>query len=225
MGTTPNIRGVGPRWLQHVWVGVLVWILLAVGIGLGAYAFASPMPTASRVLLILVGISLLEGAGALAMIRRGLVNQALSTPGRPLAYLVGFFISAAFVTFTIAGNAFVRDHFLALVLVKLTAIPVAISAGTCEELIFRGLLMDRLQRRGMSSVVQVLVSGAAFGGAHFYAFGGLATAISAQVATTILGFGLAVVYLLAGRRLWPAIISHGLVDLAIEPWLIDGFFP
>jgi hypothetical protein len=44
------------------------------------------------------------------------------------------------------------------------------------------------------------------------------------VATTLLGLGLAVVYLLGGRNLAPCIASHFLVTALIEPGLLIAAF-
>lgn len=104
---------------------------------------------------------------------------------------------------------------------------MAALAATLEEIAFRKLLMDWIERLGGDAVIQVIVSGIGFGLAHIV-WGGLnrnwATAIGAVVATTILGLGLAMVYLLGERNLAPCIISHFLVTGLIEPGLLIGAF-
>jgi membrane protease YdiL (CAAX protease family) len=68
-----------------------------------------------------------------------------------------------------------------------------------------------------------VLSGAAFGLAH--SIWGLIgrsyrAATAAMLATTALGVGLAVVYLLAARSLAPCVVAHSLIDLLIEPCLM-----
>lgn len=91
--------------------------------------------------------------------------------------------------------------------------PVAIFvAGFGEELSRRAYLVSRfaevLGKRGSWRwVVASALSGAAFGLGHAYqGTGGI-------VSTGITGFLLALLYLLARRNIWPAVIAHALVDL------------
>jgi membrane protease YdiL (CAAX protease family) len=49
---------------------------------------------------------------------------------------------------------------------KILAITVAVTAGFCEETIFRKLLMDALQNRGFGILLQLVASAVAFGVAH-----------------------------------------------------------
>ncbi len=100
----------------------------------------------------------------------------------------------------------------------------ALVAGLVEETIFRGYLMTSLDGMGRGRMTQVLVSGAAFAIAHFYAFVSPAALLATFAATFVLGAALAVTYLVGNRSLTPVIFSHALVDLVIEPWLLLGFF-
>ncbi len=110
---------------------------------------------------------------------------------------------------------------------KLMALLLAALAGTLEEIAFRKLLMDWLERAGSDAIVQVLVSGLSFGLMHVV-WGGLhrswANALGSVVATSILGLGLAIVYLLGDRNLAPCIVSHFLVTAFIEPGLLIAAF-
>ncbi len=113
-----------------------------------------------------------------------------------------------------------------------TALGIGITAGVCEEAIFRGFVMTQARDGGAPAFVQVLLSAALFGLAHA-GWGSMsgslqwASMIGAIAATSILGGLLAAIFLVARRSLMPAVAAHGLIDLAIEPWLllfaIQGF--
>jgi uncharacterized protein len=108
-------------------------------------------------------------------------------------------------------------------LLKLVAICAAIVAALCEEGVFRKMLMDALKHEGFAGVLQVLASGLAFGAAHALwglLKGSLRAASAAMIATGVLGTALAVVYLLAGRNVWPCVVSHFVVTATIEPGLV-----
>ncbi len=142
------------------------------------------------------------------------------------AWIAGFVLAAAYVAWS-AGIPAVRLWLFRLHPLKLLAILLAVLAAVLEELLFRKLLMDWLQQAGSDEAVQVIVSGVGFGVLHAV-WGGLKgswqTAAGAVFATTILGLGLAMVYLLGGRSLAPCIVSHFLVTALIEPGLLIAAF-
>jgi uncharacterized membrane-anchored protein YitT (DUF2179 family) len=110
---------------------------------------------------------------------------------------------------------------------KLLALILAALAATLEELVFRKYVMDWLAGAGVGEILQVAASGVSFGAMHVV-WGGLNrtwnTAIGSVVATTLLGLGLAVIYLLGGRSLAPCVLSHFLVTALIEPGLLIAAF-
>ncbi len=142
------------------------------------------------------------------------------------AWVAGFGLAAGYVTWS-AGIPSVRHWLFRLHPLKLIAVILAVLAAMLEEFLFRKLLMDWLERLGQDEAVQVVASGAAFGVAHSV-WGGLKgswqTAMGAVFATTILGLGLAIVYVLGGRSLAPCIVSHFLVTALIEPGLLIAAF-
>jgi uncharacterized protein len=87
---------------------------------------------------------------------------------------------------------------------------VWVTAAFFEELVFRGFLLNRLETllgAGRASVALACVIGAAlFGLMHAYQgpFGILMTGI--------IGLVFSVAYFAFGRRLWPLIIAHGLIN-------------
>jgi membrane protease YdiL (CAAX protease family) len=85
-------------------------------------------------------------------------------------------------------------------------VPVALSAGLCEEFLYRGYALTVLATLTGSVAVGVVVSTAAFGLAHAY------QGPRGIAGTTIFGFFFALVFVAWGS-LWPCIIGHALQDL------------
>ena len=212
------------QWTQSTWLLAAGWGSLLVGLSLIAFSITEPWPTPTRVATIMAAVALIEGWGACALIQRGIAASSLAGVGKAAGYLAAVAAVVAFVGLTLAGNPYVRSHLLTVSGLKLAAIPVAIGASFCEELVFRGWLMNRLALSRRSTATQILISALTFGLAHVYAFGGFRPALAAQASATLFGVMLATVYILGGRKLGPAIFAHGLVDFLIEPWLIIGFF-
>ena len=95
---------------------------------------------------------------------------------------------------------------------KLTFVVVCVTAGICEELIFRGFMITALRAATGSLALAVLVAAVAFGAAHAHqnASGGLRAGL--------LGLVLTVPLLMTGS-LYPAIAAHAVVDLLGGLWL------
>jgi len=85
-------------------------------------------------------------------------------------------------------------------------VPVALSAGVCEEFLYRGYALTLLATLTGSVAVGVAVSTAAFGLAHAY------QGWRGVVGTTIFGFYFAIVFVFWGS-LWPCMLGHALQDL------------
>ena len=83
---------------------------------------------------------------------------------------------------------------------------VALTAGLCEELLYRGFLFFWIGRFTPHALVAVIVSAVLFGAAHAYQGPG------GVVGTALLGAGLGGLYLATGS-LWPPIAVHALIDL------------
>lgn len=102
---------------------------------------------------------------------------------------------------------------------------IGVSAGFCEETVFRGFIMRQRADAGRGPTFQVICSALLFGAAHVgwgaLAHGShLAAVLPALLSTAVLGGALGVVYLLSGRSLAPCVTAHALIDFAIEPWLL-----
>ena len=83
---------------------------------------------------------------------------------------------------------------------------LAVTAGVCEEFVYRGFVMAALSKAGLAGGVVLIVSSLMFGLAHAY------QGRSGIVGTTLMGFlfGLG---RLATVSLLPAMIWHAIVDL------------
>ena len=101
-----------------------------------------------------------------------------------------------------------------------------IGAAICEEIIFRGFLIGRLESAfgGASraaTTAAVLLSSAVFGAAHAY------QGPTGMLITGVLGLLFAIVYVAAGRNLWFNIVVHGVYDtlsLALVLTSLDRVF-
>jgi|SRR5215469_1186256 len=106
-----------------------------------------------------------------------------------------------------------------------TAVAIGVTAGICEETVFRGFVMTEAREAGSPVWLQVFLSALLFGLAHV-GWGGLTghfhlwPMIGSMVATFVLGALLALVYLASRRSLMPAIAAHAAIDMVIEPWLL-----
>ena len=176
---------------------------------------------------ILAAIALTEGSWVVVNVwvnPRGFLRYTgwLSAAPPLTGWISALVVAAAFTAFACRLPS-VRANLFAVSWLKVLGLAVALSAGFCEEAIFRKLLMDRLAREGVSLALQVLASGLAFGLVHgiWGAFrGSITAAIGATVATGVLGLALAAVYLASHRVLAPCIVSHLLINALAEPGLV-----
>jgi membrane protease YdiL (CAAX protease family) len=100
------------------------------------------------------------------------------------------------------------------------ALTLGITAGFCEEVLFRGFLMTQFAKTGYGKTMQVLVPGLAFGLAHAgYLNQGFLVWLGIMLPTMFLGMMWGVAYLLGRRSLVPTIIAHFLNDATALPWI------
>ena len=106
-----------------------------------------------------------------------------------------------------------------------TSVAIGVTAGVCEEICFRGFVMTQARDGGAPVVVQVLLSGLAFGlphiplamlSGHFDA----TAALSIFGSTMVFGLLFGVAYLLGRRSLTPVILAHGIFAFTTEPWML-----
>jgi membrane protease YdiL (CAAX protease family) len=103
------------------------------------------------------------------------------------------------------------------------ALGAGVIGGACEEIVFRGGVIQILSETEVSRWLQFVAGSILFGLAHLgwaALSGNLVSGIAAAVFTSILGAALSFLYLWSGRRLWPCIVAHASINLLIEPWLV-----
>lgn len=142
--------------------------------------------------------------------------------GNLLSWVLAFLVAAAFATATIRRNPHVwtANRFSAL---KVVAVVMAVVAGIFEEGFFRRFVMDLAAHRGWNNISQILISALIFGVAH--GIWGLFArhvrpAVTATIATSLVGGAWAVVYIVGGRSLAPCIVSHILINFVLEPGMM-----
>ena len=127
---------------------------------------------------------------------------------------LGLAIGAAWVAIYGLFDVVAFGEMFTFSLPKLASTPLSISAGFCEEFLFRGFLFLIIARAGGGWKSQLVYSSLAFGLAHcFWGPWGM-------LWTTVLGvtFGLS---LLWRRNVWPAVVAHAVLNLCIEPALFQ----
>jgi membrane protease YdiL (CAAX protease family) len=105
------------------------------------------------------------------------------------------------------------------------ALALGVTAGFCEEVIFRAFLMTEFAKAGYGKTLQVAIPGLAFGLAHMgFSSLGLVAALGIMVPTAILGMMWGIAYLLGRRSLLPCIVAHFLNDSTALPWILFFMF-
>jgi len=109
-------------------------------------------------------------------------------------------------------------------LFKLLGILAALVGGIVEEVFFRRWIMDHFMSGGFAPILQVIISGVAFGLAHtswtLLTKRDFKVTLPAILSTSVLGIFLAIIYLASGRNLGPCIFAHVLINIVVEPWLM-----
>ncbi|MFC1473886.1 CPBP family intramembrane glutamic endopeptidase [Rhodococcus qingshengii] len=152
-----------------------------------------------------------------------LLGLAGDDVGSALGWLGAAAVTVGYITYTLWAVPFVKEHVAELSTFKLLGAWAAVTSSTLEEVIFRGVLMDELDSRGIGALGQIGVSAILFGVAHamwMVMSREWSLVVPVVVSTALLGAALAVVYLLSERVLLPVVIAHVAVNLVIEPWLI-----
>ena len=141
----------------------------------------------------------------------------------PLAWILATITAIAYVLYTMKVIPLVLAKQKEISLFKLLGILSALVGGIVEEVFFRRWIMDMLMSRGVTPILQVIISGVVFGLAHtswILARGDFKFTLPAILSTSVLGILLAIIYLVGGRNLAPCIYAHVLINIIIEPWLM-----
>jgi membrane protease YdiL (CAAX protease family) len=142
----------------------------------------------------------------------------------PLAWILATIIAIAYVLYTMKAIPLVLANQREISWFKLLGILSAVVGGIVEEVFFRRWTMDMFMKGGFNPILQVIISGVAFGLAHtswtLLAKRDFKVTLPAIISTSILGIFLAIIYLAGGRNLGPCIFAHVLINIVIEPWLM-----
>lgn len=147
--------------------------------------------------------------------------------GTPLSWVLAAAVFALYGRHTLGSSVLIREWRLRWHWLRLMVVPMALVTGIFEEALFRKFLMDLtahcLPQVAASIALQIAVSALGFGVVHAVwglAGGSVIGAGYAMYYTTLLGAGLAVVYLVGGRALAPCVAAHVAINLVCEPWMI-----
>ncbi len=142
----------------------------------------------------------------------------------PLAWILATITAIAYVLYTMKAIPLVLAKQKEISLFKLLGILSALVGGIVEEVFFRRWTMDMFMNGGFNPILQVIISGLAFGLAHWswtlLAKRDFKATLPAILSTSVLGILLAIIYLAGGRNLGPCIFAHVLINIVIEPWLM-----
>lgn len=97
---------------------------------------------------------------------------------------------------------------------KLVSLPTSLSAGFCEEFLFRGFVILLIAQAGGGQKAQVVWSSLAFGVAHLH-WGPVG-----MLFTVALGSSFSIVTLWR-KSVWGAVTAHTLLNLCVEPGLFE----
>jgi hypothetical protein len=177
---------------------------------------------------ILAGIAVAEGWWLWASAHvhpRGFLRYTGFVDAQPgiAGWLLALVVFVAFAGYAAKRFPSVRANLIAPSFLKALALAVAVSAGFCEETIFRKWVMDGVEHAHYGIILQVVASALTFGLLHgvWGLFrGSIIAAIGATMATGVLGAALAVVFVASHRVLAPCIVSHFLINAFAEPGLV-----
>ncbi len=145
---------------------------------------------------------------------------ANSNSGTALSWALALLIVILYC-FSAAKISEVKYYMFRMDRLKVVTIFAAVFAGIMEEIIYRKWIMDYLNSHNFSIVWQVILSGLAFGIIHLmWGIKNIKAGINAFISTSLLGFALAIVYLVSERSLAPCIVAHFIITALIEPGLL-----
>ena len=232
--------GLGPWQAMGLFILWLA-IMLVAGPLLRAALLPHAAPTAPREI---VGLRVLTGlpftwamlAGTVLILRlRGqrLADLGFDRRASPWGWLAAAAVTAFFLANSFSGPAcrglcFIDPHAWLIDWSPFrlaSSLAIGVTAGICEETMFRGFVIAQARDGGAPPFVQVLLSGVLFGLAHLGMAGlsgrfDVAAAIGIVGSTTVFGIVFAAIYLLGRRSLMPVMIAHGIFAFTTEPWMM-----
>jgi len=143
--------------------------------------------------------------------------------------LSAWIVALTFAALSICSNLrfFPRMHipissaFLPTGFHLVAALLMGITAGFCEEVLFRAFLMSEFANAGYGKAMQVVIPGLAFGLSHAgFLSQGFVVWLGIMLPTAFLGMIWGISYLMGRRSLTPCIVAHFLNDATALPWVI-----
>ena len=216
---------------QKTSLGLSLWLLLAVHFTLNYLTYTYYSDNLLSIKSTGYWIFLLNTSflAALVFFNKRLLNWSWSDLGlgRPvnwwkpvLVTLLTFGVLVLFSKYLRPGiiEAFGKhqniDHYYALKgnlgLFLATTLSMWITAAFLQELVFRAFLINSLDallgKTAWSLCLSVLASAVIFAGVHAY------QGITGILITGFIGLVFGIAYIFNGRRIWPLILVHGIVD-------------
>jgi membrane protease YdiL (CAAX protease family) len=138
-------------------------------------------------------------------------------------WIISLLIAAGYLIYTFRAVPLVFRQQKEMSIFKIIGLCSGLIAGIIEELLFRRWLMDFAMNNGIGNILQIAISGAAFG--LFHAVwslpgGNIKFGLRASLSTTVLGLSLATLYVIGQRNIGPCIVSHSIISMTVEPWLL-----
>ena len=164
-------------------------------------------------------------AGLIAFLPRFFLHPLTPPLARTtwLGWSLALLVAVLYVTCSVRGLPTVGKYLWTLSAFKLVGLFIALPAAIVEEVFFRQYVMNALASSTL--IVQVVASALSFGLAHaiWGLRGGWRAATGAVASTTLMGAGLAVVYVASDRVVLPCVAGHFLITLTLEPWLLYAY--
>jgi membrane protease YdiL (CAAX protease family) len=204
--------------ILYLYFGLTIIFLVAPPLALKALGVRLGLRPGTAITLGGVLIAeLIALAGARAYYRRkGLTLGTLgwSVPRNKAAVIGLSLVAALLYSWYAIQIPEVKANVTEMSLLKLWGVIVAVPAALVEEIIFRGYVMARLQQVKITPMVQVLLAAVAFSLLHLgFGFMGI-------LCTFVVGLALGGLYLLGQRNLLGPALCHGVINAALEPWLL-----
>ncbi|AGK96825.1 CPBP family intramembrane glutamic endopeptidase [Clostridium pasteurianum] len=172
-----------------------------------------------RTIVALIGTLIAEIAMYMLLIKwvhqsgKSLTDLGWGVNTNVSAIILGIFFSIGYILWTFS-NPLIIQNAMEISLFKIFGVLVGIVGAIVEEIVFRGFVLTELSETKVSIAAQIFISGLAFALIH------IGFNITGVIITFIMGMVLSVIYIVGRRSLTPSLISHMLINILIEPWLL-----